>query len=169
MSSGTPPLRLQELTTLMKACHMNVAQPWTFLEVLVRVVFAQPHILTSWSTSEQEELGRAYALYIEHTGGGPGSSGGGSPLASAPWLLNRHLANRLHAYLLALGQVPTHEPGSVPLLHSPRMQQPPPPTSPRPPPSPSSHVVHGYSALSQQVWNGYGSNVSLNQWFGGVQ
>ena len=52
----------QELCTLLRVAHGNIAQPWAFLNKLAIVMVARPNILYSWNQSEQNELNRAFML-----------------------------------------------------------------------------------------------------------
>ena len=52
----------QELCTLLRASHQYIAQPWTFLSKLKKVIQARPQIIASWSTAELTELNRAFTL-----------------------------------------------------------------------------------------------------------
>lgn len=56
----------QELCTLLKACHSNIAPPWTFLGSLLRLLSAHPAMADSWTTAERLELHKACQLYILH-------------------------------------------------------------------------------------------------------
>jgi hypothetical protein len=53
----------QELCTLLKACHSNIAPPWNFLATLLLAVDAAPHLVESWGTAERTELQRARLLF----------------------------------------------------------------------------------------------------------
>jgi hypothetical protein len=56
----------QELCTLLKACHSNIAPPWVFLGSLLRLLSAHPAMADSWTTAERLELHKACQLYILH-------------------------------------------------------------------------------------------------------
>jgi hypothetical protein len=56
----------QELCTLLKACHSNIAPPWVFLGSLLRLLSAHPAMADSWTTAERLELHKACQLYIMH-------------------------------------------------------------------------------------------------------
>jgi type II secretory pathway pseudopilin PulG len=53
----------QELCTLLKACHSNIAPPWNFLATLLLAVDAAPHLVDSWGPAERTELHRARLLF----------------------------------------------------------------------------------------------------------
>ena len=46
----------QELCTLLRVAHGDIAQPWAFLNKLAMVMLARPHIHHSWNQSEQNEI-----------------------------------------------------------------------------------------------------------------
>lgn len=52
----------QELCTLLRVAHANLAQPWEFLVKIRNLVFTFPNILQNWSGSERSELERAMTL-----------------------------------------------------------------------------------------------------------
>ena len=52
----------QELCTLLRGAHGDIAQPWAFLNKLAIVMLARPHVIYSWNQSEQNELNRAFML-----------------------------------------------------------------------------------------------------------
>jgi len=52
----------QELCTLLRVAHGDIAQPWAFLNKLAIVMLARPHVVHSWNQSEQNELNRAFML-----------------------------------------------------------------------------------------------------------
>lgn len=56
----------QELCTLLKACHTNIAPPWVFLSSLLRLLSAHPGMADSWTTAERLELHRACQLFSGH-------------------------------------------------------------------------------------------------------
>lgn len=77
---------LQELCTLLKACHTHIASPWLFLTHLVRVVASHPNMTDNWTPVEKSELQRAYLLYRQHQADAAGVgalSAASQPLSSA--------------------------------------------------------------------------------------
>jgi hypothetical protein len=47
---------LQELCTLLKACHNSAAATGSFLGPLFKVLLLHPRLVEGWSRAEQEEL-----------------------------------------------------------------------------------------------------------------
>lgn len=84
----------QELCTLLKACHANIAPPWTFLGSLLQLLSTHPSMADSWTAQERLELHRACQLYLVHQteNNEAGSGLGGIGLAAAAALANS-LAN----------------------------------------------------------------------------
>lgn len=57
-----PAFKPQELCTLLRAAHTNIAEPWVFLGALSGTVAVTPFVFESWSGPERAELQRALAL-----------------------------------------------------------------------------------------------------------
>lgn len=57
----------QELCTLLRAAHQYIAQPWTFLAKLEKIVHSRPYIISGWSTAELTELNRSFTLLRNFT------------------------------------------------------------------------------------------------------
>lgn len=61
-NSGQLAFKPQELCTLLRATHSNIAAPWRFLAKVHAMVTAFPHLVQPWSAAERVELERALAL-----------------------------------------------------------------------------------------------------------
>ena len=62
-NQGLPPaFKPQELCTLLRATHSNIAAPWRFLAKVHAMVTAFPHLVQPWSAAERVELERSLAL-----------------------------------------------------------------------------------------------------------
>eukprot|EP00878_Enallax_costatus_P012598 GHUV01013157.1.p1 GENE.GHUV01013157.1~~GHUV01013157.1.p1 ORF type:complete len:745 (+),score=296.48 GHUV01013157.1:610-2844(+) len=80
----------QELCTLLKACHANIAPPWVFLGSLLQLLSTHPAMADSWTAQERLELHRACQLYLVHQteGNAAGTGPGGVGLAAVAALAN---------------------------------------------------------------------------------
>lgn len=86
----------QELCTLLKACHANIAPPWTFLGSLLQLLSNHPTMADAWTAAEKLELHKACQLYLVHQteAAAAGSTSGLLGVAAATALANS-LANSL--------------------------------------------------------------------------
>eukprot|EP00879_Flechtneria_rotunda_P005744 GHRR01006045.1.p1 GENE.GHRR01006045.1~~GHRR01006045.1.p1 ORF type:complete len:810 (+),score=341.24 GHRR01006045.1:739-3168(+) len=86
----------QELCTLLKACHTNIAPPWAFLGSLLQLLSAHPSITDAWTAAERLELHRACQLYLAHQAEAASTGGmahGGAAAVSAALGLANSIAN----------------------------------------------------------------------------
>jgi hypothetical protein len=146
----------QELCTLLKACHSNIAAPWTFLATLLHTVSMQPHLIEGWSTVERTELQRAKVLFAQHQmeveaalAGGATAAGVNNAVTAAAAAAGLHMvssAAMTGAGLFGLGT-------SMPMGSRVHQQQQPlglVTSLPPPPPPPASGTTAGY-LLPQQL------------------
>ena len=142
----------QELCTLLKACHSNIAAPWTFLATLLNTVSMQPHLIEGWSTVERTELQRAKVLFAQHQmeveaalAGGATAAGVNNAVAAGLQMVSSAMPALTNAGLLGLG-------ASMPMISRAQQQQQLGLMSslPPPPPPPTSGTTAGY-LLPQQL------------------
>ncbi|WIA11940.1 hypothetical protein OEZ85_012022 [Tetradesmus obliquus] len=87
----------QELCTLLKACHANIAPPWAFLGSLLQLLGNHPQMADSWTAAERLELHRACQLFLVHQAelSASGQQQGGVAVSAAMGLANS-LANSVN-------------------------------------------------------------------------